>query len=65
MGKQITITTGSDHALTFYERLAVLRAANTQAHFDAALTARMDFESRIVAAVSARVNQVLDAITAD
>ena len=46
-------------------RLATLRAANVEAHYNAALLARVDFENRLVSAVSARVNQVLDAITAD
>jgi hypothetical protein len=63
--KSITIMTGNDKALTFYERLATLRAANVETHYNAALLARIDFENRLVTAVSARVNQVLDAITAD
>ena len=63
--KSITLMNGNDKALTFYERLAVLRAATTEAHFNAALRARAEFEEFIVQAVSTRVMQVANAITAD
>lgn len=62
MAKALIVT---DKSLTFFERLESLRAANTEAHYNAALMARIDFDNRLVSAVSARVNQVLDAITAD
>jgi hypothetical protein len=62
MSKQLTVT---DRHLTFYERLGTLRAANADAHYNAALIARTEFEDRLVRAVGARVQQVLDAITAD
>jgi hypothetical protein len=51
--------------MTFVARLEHLRAVNAQAHYDAALRARIDFEDRLVRAVRSRVEQVLDAITAD
>ena len=62
MSKQLTVT---DRHLTFYERLATLRAANADAHYGAALAERVNVEDLLVRAVSARVRQVLDAITAD
>ena len=63
--KHITIMNGNDKALTFYERLAVLRATTTEAHYNAALLARAEFEEFIVQAVSSRVMQVANAIVAD
>jgi hypothetical protein len=59
----ITITNG--RALTFLERLDTLRAANAEAHYEAALKARSGFEERLVAMVNARVHQVLDAVVGD
>ena len=61
MAKNLVLSTG----LGFHDRLDALRAANTDAHYDAALKARIEFEERMVAAVSARAMQVLDAITAN
>lgn len=60
--KSLTVT---DRHLTFFERLSTLRAANVDAHYNAALLARVEFEDVLVKAVGARVRQVLDAITAD
>jgi hypothetical protein len=62
VSKQITVT---DRHLTFFERLSTLRAANADAHYNAALAERVCFEDLLVRAVGARVRQVLDAITAD
>jgi hypothetical protein len=70
MPKNLTATAAApditnDKALTFFDRLDSLRAANADAHYNAALLARVQFENRLVFAISSRVNQVLDAITAD
>jgi hypothetical protein len=50
---------------TFLERLDALRAANAQAHYDHALASRTDFDRRVVNLVTARVDQVLNAIVGD
>lgn len=50
-------------ALTFTQRLEAIRTATAEAHYDATLSARAEFERRLVESVSARATQVLDAIT--
>jgi hypothetical protein len=62
---QITALATLDEPMTFAARLETIKAANLQTHCDAALAARMDFENRLTRAVKHRVDQILDAITAD
>jgi hypothetical protein len=54
-----------DEPMTFSARLEHIKAINLQNHCDAALAARIDFEDRLTRAVKRRVDQILDAITAD
>jgi hypothetical protein len=59
------IVIGRDQQLTFFQRLAALRAATVETHYNAALAARAEFESQAVSLVSARVHQILNAVVAD
>jgi hypothetical protein len=50
-------------AVTFGERLEELKAVNAERHYDAALSARLEFEERLVQTVRRRALEVLDAVT--
>lgn len=58
------LTTTAPTVPTFHERLAAMRAATAQPHVEALEIARANFDAKIVAAVSNRVDAVLDAILA-
>lgn len=62
MSKSLTKTTPAP--VSFHDKLAALRAGTMQPHVDQLEQARANFEAKIVAAVSQRVDMTLDAILA-